>query len=230
MPEPVALITGAGVGFSASVARRLRDRGYQVALTSRTPDKHRSVAEEVGARSYACDVADPASVEALFTAVEADLAAPHFVMFNPSARSRGAFAELDPDGVRNALDVTAFGGFLVTQQAARRMLGAGGGKILLTGASASVKGYRESAPFAMAKFALRGMAQSIARELQPKGIHVVHVVIDGVIRNPGREEPADAPDSMLDPDAIAQACMAIFDQPRSAWTWEIELRPWVERF
>jgi len=110
------------------------------------------------------------------------------------------------------------------------MVPQGRGAILFTGASASVKGYPQSAPFAMGKFALRGLAQSMARELAPLGIHVAHFIIDGAIRNPGRSEPADNPDSMLDPDAIAASYLHVLNQPRSAWTWELELRPWVEKF
>ena len=152
------------------------------------------------------------------------------VVYNPSARVRGPLIELDPADVARALAVTAYGGLLVAQAAAKRMLPHGHGAILFTGASASVKGYPGSAPFAMGKFALRGLAQSIARELAPKGIHVAHFVIDGAIRNPGRTEPADAPDSMLDPDAIARTYLHVLQQDSSAWTWEVELRPWVERF
>ena len=129
-----------------------------------------------------------------------------------------------------AIAVSAFGGFLVGQQAARHMLPRGSGAILFTGASASVKGYPQSAAFAMGKFALRGLAQSMARELAPQGIHVAHFVIDGGIRSAARTDPADKPDSMLDPDAIAASYWHVAQQPRSAWTWEVELRPWVERF
>lgn len=155
---------------------------------------------------------------------------PDVVVYNASARARGPFVDLDSASVAQALAVSAFGGFLVAQQAARRMSAKGHGAILFTGASASVKGYAQSTPFAMGKFALRGLAQSLARELSPQGIHVAHFVIDGAIRNPGRTEPPDAPDSMLDPDAIAHAYLDILRQDRSAWTWEVELRPWVERF
>ena len=152
------------------------------------------------------------------------------VVYNASARARGPVAELDPEAVARALAVSAYAGFLVGQQAARHMLPRGSGAILFTGASASVKGYPLSAPFAMGKFALRGLAQSMARELAPRGIHVAHFVIDGAIRNPGRTEPPDQPDSMLDPDAIATTYWHVVQQPRSAWTWEVELRPWVESF
>jgi NAD(P)-dependent dehydrogenase (short-subunit alcohol dehydrogenase family) len=152
------------------------------------------------------------------------------VIYNASFRARGPFIDLDPAEVERSIAVSAFGGFLVAQQAARRMLPKRHGTILFTGASASVKGYAQSAPFAMGKFALRGLAQSMARELAPQGIHVAHVVIDGGIKSARRSEPAAAPDSLLDPDAIAATYLQLIRQPRSAWTWEIELRPWIERF
>ena len=162
--------------------------------------------------------------------VEREIGAPDVVIYNASGRLRGPLADLVPADVERALAVSAFGGFLVAQQAVRRMLPKGFGAVLFTGASASVKGYAQSAPFAMGKFALRGLAQSMAREFAPQGIHVAHFVIDGAIRNPGRAEPADKPNSMLDPDAIAENYLHVLRQPRSAWTWEMELRPWVERF
>lgn len=219
-----ALIVGAGPGLSASFARLLARRGHAVALAARDVGKLAPLASETGAALHACDASDPAAVAALFDAV----GSPGLVLYNASARIRGPFAELDPAAVRRTLEVTAFGAFLVAQQAARRMLAAGGGCILLTGASAGVKGYPQSAPFAMGKFALRGLAQSMARELHPQGIHVVHVVVDGAIRSPGRAEAS--PDSHLDPDAIAATMAAVMDQPRSVWTDEIAVRPWVERF
>jgi len=132
--------------------------------------------------------------------------------------------------VEQAIAISAFGGFLVAQAATRRMLPRGHGAILFTGASASVKGYAQSAPFAMGKFALRGLAQSLARELAPQGIHVAHFVIDGGIKSARRPPDPEKPDSLLDPDAIAQSYLHVLQQPRSAWTWEVELRPWVEKF
>ena len=166
----------------------------------------------------------------MFAAVEAATGEPDVVVYNASARARGPVAELVPAEVERALMVSAYGGFLVAREAAARMAPKKHGAILFTGASASVKGYPLSAPFAMGKFALRGLAQSMARELGPQGIHIGHFVIDGAIRNPGRTEPPDRPDSMLDPDAIAASYLHLLQQPRSAWTWEVELRPWVERF
>ena len=225
-----ALIVGAGSGLSASLARALAQEGITVALAARTPDDLAPLAKEIGAKAFACDAARRSDVERLFAEVEAACGSPEIVIYNASARARGAFIDLDPAEVEKALAVSAFGGFLVAQQAARRMLAKRHGAILFTGASASVKGYAQSAPFAMGKFALRGLAQSMARELSPHGIHVAHVVIDGGIKSARRAEPADAPASLLDPDAIAATYLHLIHQPRSAWTWEVELRPWVERF
>jgi NAD(P)-dependent dehydrogenase (short-subunit alcohol dehydrogenase family) len=221
------LIVGAGQGLSASLARLFSREGLKVALAARDPGKLKSLCEETGASAFACDAQDEVQVERLFQSVDKEIGAPEVVVYNASARARGPFATLDPREVHRTLIVSAFGAFLVAQRAVTRMLAKGSGAILFTGASASVKGYAESAPFAMGKFALRGLAQSLARELAPKGIHVAHFVIDGVIRPPGR---VDANDSTLDPDAIAQAYLSVLKQPRSAWTWEVELRPWVERF
>ncbi len=226
-----ALIVGAGDGLSASVARALAGAGLKIGLAARNVDKLRPLMAETGAATHPCDVTQPEQVDALFVHMDRELGgSPDVVVYNPSARVRGPFTELDHEGVANALNVTAYGGFLVAQAAAKRMLPNRHGAILFTGASASVKGYPQSAPFAMGKFALRGLAESIARELQPHGIHVAHFVIDGAIRNPGRSEPPDAPDSMLDPDAIARTYLHVLHQDRSAWTFEVALRPWVERF
>jgi NAD(P)-dependent dehydrogenase (short-subunit alcohol dehydrogenase family) len=233
MPNPTfetALIVGAGRGLSASLARLFAGEGLRVALAARDAEKLAPLCAETSAKAFACDAVEPDQVARLFSAVEAAIGTPDVVVYNASARARGPVAELVPAEVERAIMVSAFGGFLVAREAARRMVPKGRGAILFTGASASVKGYPLSAPFAMGKFALRGLAQSMARELAPQGIHIAHFVIDGGIRNPGRVEPADRPDSMLDPDAIAAAYFSVLRQPRSAWTWEIELRPWVERF
>jgi len=225
-----ALIVGAGDGLSASFARLLARDGFMVGLAARRPEKLAALKDEIGATAFTCDAAEPDQVERLFAELDGALGPLDLVLYNPSYRARGPLVELDPSEVAKALMISAYGGFLVAQAAAKRMLERGSGAIFFTGASASVKGYVNSAPFAMGKFALRGLAQSIARELAPKNIHVAHFVIDGAIRNPGREEPVDRPDSMLDPDAIAETYLAILNQPRSAWTWEVELRPWVESF
>jgi NAD(P)-dependent dehydrogenase (short-subunit alcohol dehydrogenase family) len=225
-----ALIVGAGEGISASFARVLAREGMKVGLAARNPDKLATLTDEIGGLAFRCDVTEVSEVERLFAEADDRLGALDVVHYNPSYRTQGALVDLDPAEVRRALMVSAFGGFLVAQQAARRMLRQGGGAILFTGASASVKGYARSASFAMGKFALRGLAQSMARELAPQNIHVAHFVIDGAVRSARRQEPADRRDSMLDPDAIAETFLAILKQPRSAWTWEVELRPWVETF
>jgi NAD(P)-dependent dehydrogenase (short-subunit alcohol dehydrogenase family) len=225
-----ALIVGAGEGLSASLARLFARHKIRVALAARAVEKLGALCHETGARAFACNAAEPDDVERLFGLVEREIAAPDLVVYNASARARGPFVDLLPADVAQAIAVSAFGGFLVAQQALKRMLPNRHGAILFTGASASVKGYPQSAPFAMGKFALRGLAQSLARELSPQGIHVAHFVIDGGIRSAARAEPAERPDSMLDPDAIALSYWSVLQQPRSAWTWELELRPWVEKF
>jgi NAD(P)-dependent dehydrogenase (short-subunit alcohol dehydrogenase family) len=225
-----ALIVGAGPGLSASLARALSGEGIKVALAARSTGDLNALVKETGARAFACDASERGEVEKLFADVDASVGTPDIVIYNASFRTRGPFVELDPLDVQKSLAVTAYGAFLVAQQAARRMLPKKHGAILLTGASAGVKGYPQSAPFAMGKFALRGLAQSMARELSPQGIHVAHVVVDGGIRSAHRPDPADKPDSTLDPDAIAESYMHLIHQPRSAWGWEIELRPWVEKF
>ncbi|HET7197237.1 MAG TPA: SDR family NAD(P)-dependent oxidoreductase [Burkholderiales bacterium] len=220
--KPGALIVGAGSGLSASLARLAAAEGLRVGLAARNPGKLAELARETGAETFGCDATHPSDVEQLFAHVERKLGTPALVVYNPSYRVRGPLVDLDREEVKKTLLVTAYGGFLVAQAAAKRMLPRGSGAIFFTGASASVKGYAESAPFAMGKFALRGLAQSMARELAPKGIHVAHFVIDGRI---GRES-----DAQLHPDEIARNYLNVYRQGRSAWTWEVELRPWTEKF
>jgi NAD(P)-dependent dehydrogenase (short-subunit alcohol dehydrogenase family) len=229
-PYRNALIVGAGPGISASLARQLAGLGVKVALAARNVHKLDGLVKETGAVALGADTSDPKSVAALFDLAQERIGDPGIVVYNAALRAQGPLAELDPGTVQKALAITAFGGFLVAQQAAKRMLPKGRGAILFTGATASIKGYAHSAAFAMGKFALRGLAQSAAREWGPKGIHVAHFVIDGAVRAAQRPEPADKPDSTLDPDAIAQAYVDVLRQPRSAWSQEIELRPWVEHF
>jgi NAD(P)-dependent dehydrogenase (short-subunit alcohol dehydrogenase family) len=226
-PNPLALIVGAGSGLSASLARKCAAAGMRVALAARQVGKLDALVAETKARAIACDAAHPSQVEALFDAIDA----PELVVYNPSYRVRGPFLQLDPAEVLKTLTVTAYGGLLVAQAALKRMVPRGQGALFFTGASASVKGYAESAPFAMGKFALRGLAQSLAREFGPKNIHVAHFVIDGGIGKAGDPRAAGrGADGMLDPDAIAETYMATYRQHRSAWAFEIDLRPWAEKF
>lgn len=228
-----AVIIGAGEGLSASLARKLSARGHKLVLAARNTEKLSQLVAETNAVAVACNSSEAADMERVFEAVDQIGEPLDIAIYNPSARMRGGITELDPEVVKNAILVTAYGAFLMAQQAASRMLPRGTGSILFTGASAGVKGYPNSSTFAMGKFALRGLAQSMARELHPQGIHIGHFVIDGGIRNANRPERVDAPDnpdSMLDPEAIADSYLHFIDQPRSSWAWEIELRPWVEKF
>ena len=225
-----ALIVGVGSGVSASLARVFNKAGIKVALAARRVANLADLAKATGAMALACDATDRGQVSNLFAQLDERFGAPDVVVYNASYRTRGPFVALAPAEVEKSIAVTAYGAFLVAQEAVKRMLPRGHGAILFTGASASVKGYAQSAPFAMGKFALRGLAQSMARELSPHGIHIGHVVIDGGVRSQARPVPSDKPDSLLDPDAIAQTYMDLLRQPRSAWAWEIELRPWVEKF
>ena len=232
MSQPVALIVGVGDGLSASLARKLQTEGFKPALAARNTDKLAALAKQTGASVHRCDASEPGDVEKLFGEIDARLS---IVVYNPSARQRAPLVELDTEQVRHSLAVTAFGAFLVGREATKRMITQEPvegcrGTILFTGASAGVKGFAQSAPFAMGKFAERGLAQSMSRELHPQGIHVAWINIDGGIRSSRREEAPDRPDSMLDPEAIADTYLAIAKQHRSAWSEEIAVRPWVEKF
>ena len=225
-----AVIVGAGPGLSAALARKCTAEGMQVFLAARDTTKLAGLVKETGATAIACDATSGADVERLFATVEAG-GGVDLVVYNASGRARGPIVELDPAAVEQAVKVTAFGGFLVAQQAAKRMVKQGRGTILFTGASAGIKGYPRSSSFAMGKFALRGLAQSLARELQPQNIHVGHIVIDGgILKDNDPRANSAGPDALLDPNAIAETYLQLHRQPRSAWAWEIELRPWVETF
>ena len=230
MPYTSALIVGAGSGLSAALARAFMQAGMKVALAARSADKLAEFVHATGARAFNCDAAKRDEVDKLFAELDTAKLTPDVVVYNASYRTRGPLIDLDPADVEKAIAVSAFGAFLVAQAAVRRMLPNRRGAVFFTGASAGVKGYAQSAPFAMGKFALRGLAQSMARELSPQGIHVAHVVIDGGIRSARRQEAPDRPDSLLDPNAIAQSYLHLLHQPRNAWSWELELRPWVENF
>ena len=226
-----ALIVGAGPGLSASLARLCSQQGMAVTVAARDAGKLEQLAADVGGTARACDASDPASVDALFDATVAAHGVPDLVVYNPSYRTRGPITDIDRDEVRKVLMISCYGGFLVGQKAAQLMLPRGTGSIQFTGASASVKGYPLSASFAMGKFGLRGLAQSMARELHPQGVHIAHFVIDGGISK-GPDDPRNdrGADGLLDPDAIAETYLQVHRQHRSAWTWEVELRPWVEKF
>lgn len=232
MKPEIALVVGAGSGLSASLARLFAREGMRVALAARNTEKLAALCKEAGgAHAYTCDASEQSQVSRLFEDVARDLGVPTVVVFNAGMRGRGPIAELDAEQVKRGLLSGCHAGFLVGQEAAKRMLPRESGTIIFTGATASVKGFALSAPFAMAKFGLRGLAQSMARELAPKGIHVAHVVIDGGIASSYAKDEADkAADRWLDPDAIAQSYLQLHRQHRSAWTWELEVRPWVEKF
>lgn len=224
MNKQIALIVGAGPGISAAFAEALVTEGYRVALASRSLDKLRPLAESLGAIPFQVDAASAPSLVRLFLDVERELGVPDVVLFNPSARIRGDLLSLNVDAAATAIQTTAIGALVTAQEAARRMLPKGHGSIFFTGATAGVKGFARSSVFAMGKFAVRGLAQSLARELGPAGIHVVHFVIDGAVVQGSRDPGA------FSPQAIAQSYMAALSQPPGAWSWEIELRSHTEPF
>ena len=226
-----ALIVGAGPGLSSSLARLCAKKNMKICLAARNVDKLQNLVRETSADLYDCDAADLGQVTHLFNSLDKSQGTPDLVVYNPSSRLRGPIETLDPLVTKQAIDITCYGAFLVAQQAAQRMLSVGSGSIFFTGASASVKGFANSSVFAMGKFGLRGLAQALARELHPRNIHIGHFVIDGGIRADHRpERNGDGNDNMLDPDAIAETYLQVHNQHRSAWSWEIELRPWVEKF
>jgi NAD(P)-dependent dehydrogenase (short-subunit alcohol dehydrogenase family) len=245
----VALIVGGGPGISASCARLFAQEGMKVAVAARTADKPVLVELErkFGVRRYRCDASDPESVTSLFASVDQELGSPRLVVHNIDGRMRDIFrkalTEADPELVRGVVTNSAFSAFLVAQQAAKRMLDGEPaeeghrGTIIFTNASAALKGYPESGAFAMACHAKAGLAQSMARELGPQGIHVAHVPIDAAIGWTQADGTRahwlagkTADDNMADPDAIAETYLQLHRQPRSTWAFEVVLRPWVERW
>ena len=225
------LIVGAGLGLSSSLAKCCADQGMKVALAARNLDKLEAIARETNAELYQCDASSVDDVAELFAGLDASIGTPEMVIYNPSSRVHGPVQKLDPIKVQDALNITCYGAFLVAQQAAQRMLIQGHGSIFFTGATAGIKGFANSSVFAMGKFGLRGLAQSLARELHPKNIHIGHFVIDGGIHaNHRPERQDDGNDRMLNPDDIAKSYLQFHRQHRSAWAWEIELRPWLENF
>jgi NAD(P)-dependent dehydrogenase (short-subunit alcohol dehydrogenase family) len=232
MAKEVALIVGVGPGLGAALARRFAQGGFAVAVAARDGSKLETLAREVGGRGYACDATDAASVQRLFDDVRRDLGAPSVAIYNAGAFAPGSVLDTNAAEFERCWRILCLGGFLVGQHAARAMVESGRGTILFTGATASLRGGANFANLAVGKFGLRALAQSMARELGPKGIHVGHVIIDGQIRSEryAHLEKERAPDGLLDPAAIAESYWHLHRQPRSAWTLELDLRPWVEKF
>ncbi len=222
------IVVGVGPGLGASVARRFAKAGYAVALASRSTDKLAPIVDEIAqaggtAKAYACDATNEADVQGLFEAAEAELGPAGVAVFNASGRVRKPIVDIEADEFIEAWMRGCFGGFLVGREAARRMQPRKSGSILFTGATASVKALAQSAGFAVPKYGLKALAESMARGLQPDGIHVAHFVIDGGIGH-------DDGDKFLDPDAIAETYYQTHAQHRSAWSTNVEVRPWVENF
>jgi NAD(P)-dependent dehydrogenase (short-subunit alcohol dehydrogenase family) len=228
------IVAGAGPGLGRALAQRFVQGGMHAALLARDAARLGALADSIGpdARPYPCDLTDPDAVRGIFGRVEQELGAPQCVVFNAGTYRPGTVLEVAPQDFLECWKVGCFAGFLVGQQAAQRMAARGSGTILFTGATASLRGGARFVNLASPKFALRAVAQSLARELGPRGVHVAHVIIDGQIHLPGRIRPdaPQAPDSQLEPAAIAEAYWQLHSQPRSAWTLELDLRPWVERF
>ena len=225
MSESV-LIVGVGEGLSASLARLFSSKGMKIVLSARNLEKLFDLKKEINAETIECDSSDIESVKKLFTETDNKIGTPNLVIYNASWRpSKNSIADLDPEEVRKAINVTTFGAFLVAREATIRMLKRKSGSIFFTGATAGIKGFANSTPFAMGKFGLRGLAQSLARELHPKNIHIGHFVIDGGI---GKNSMGDY--QMMNPDEIAKSYLDFYNQNKSAWSWEIELRTSVENF
>ena len=229
----VAIVVGAGPGLGAALCRRFVKAGMLVAAATRDKERVTAVAKEAGARGYGCDAGDEKSVLELFAAVKRDFGEPSVVVYNAGAYLPKAVIDTSAEEFERCWRIGCFGGFLVGREAARAMVPKGRGSILFTGATASLRGGANFVNLAVGKFGLRAVAQSMARELGPKGVHVAHVIIDGQIaaeHRPGRGRSERGPDALLDDDAIAEAYWQLHAQPRSAWTLEMDLRPWVEKF
>ena len=219
------LIVGVGPGLSASLARLCASKSMKIVLAARNIEKLEDLINETNADAYTCDSSNIESVENLFKEMDKKIGTPNLVIYNPSARIKGGITELDAKKTQDAINVTCFGAFLVAKEAAKRMIKRKSGSIFFTGASAGVKGFANSSVFAMGKFGLRGLAQSLARELHPQNIHIGHFIIDGAI---GRK-PFGTYET-INPDLIAKTYLEFHNQDKSAWSWEIELRTSVEKF
>jgi NAD(P)-dependent dehydrogenase (short-subunit alcohol dehydrogenase family) len=229
----VAIVVGAGPGLGAALCRRFVKAGMLVAAAARDKERVTAVGKEGGARGYGCDAGDERSVLELFSAVKRDFGEPSVVVYNAGAYLPKAVIDTSAEEFERCWRIGCFGGFLVGREAARAMVPKGRGSILFTGATASLRGGANFVNLAVGKFGLRAVAQSMARELGPRGVHVAHVIIDGQIageHRPGRGRSEHGPDAFLHDDAIAEAYWQLHTQPRSAWTLEMDLRPWVEKF
>jgi len=228
MADKVALVVGAGPGLGAALARRFADGGYKVAVARRRTDDIAGLAKEIGGKAYACDATEQDSVEALFAAVDRELGSPLVAVYNAGAYSPGGILDIEAADFERCWRIGCLGGFHVGQAAAKRMVEAGAGTIIFTGATASLRGSAKFANLAVPKFGLRALAQSMARDLGPRGVHVAHSIIDGQIA--GERAGDRGEDAVLAPDAIAEAYYQLHVQPRSAWTQELDLRPCMETF
>ena len=225
MTQKAVLIVGAGSGLSASLARAFNSKGMKIVLAARNIDKLDSLKKEIDALVFKCDSTENKSVQNLFLQTDSIIGTPEIVIYNPSLRIVKPFIEYDPDEMLQSIKVNSYGAFLVAHESVKRMLKIGKGNIFFTGSSASVKGFAKSASFAMGKFGLRGLAQSLARELHPQNIHIGHFVIDGGI---GKEPVANY--QMIHPDEIAKQYLNFYLQDKKAWSWEIEIRTNTEKF
>ena len=225
MTQKAVLIVGAGSGLSASLARAFNSKGMKIVLAARNIDKLDSLKKEIDALVFKCDSTENKSVQNLFLQTDSIIGTPEIVIYNPSLRIVKPFIEYDPDEMLQSVKVNSYGAFLVAHESVKRMLKIGKGNIFFTGSSASVKGFAKSASFAIGKFGLRGLAQSLARELHPQNIHIGHFVIDGGI---GKEPVGNY--QMIHPDEIAKQYLNFYLQDKKAWSWEIEIRTNTEKF
>jgi len=232
MTKPVAVVVGVGPGLGSAVARRFAAAGLAVAVARRRPEGSVDLAEEIGGRVYACDATEQDSVESMFATIDRELGTPRVAVYNAGAYKPGGILEIEAADFERCWRVGCLGGFHVGQAAAKRMVEAGEGTIIFTGATASLRGSAKFANLAVPKFGLRALAQSMARDLGPRGVHVAHSIIDGQIAGERASHSAEerGQDAVLAPDAIAEAYYQLHVQPRSAWTQELDLRPWVEKF
>ncbi len=236
--EGVAVVVGAGEGLGAGLARQFSSAGMDVAVASRNPENAERIAERTsgitGGRvnGYACDTVEEADVTGLFARVTAELGEPQLVVYNASGFMMRSVLEIDVDDFVGQWKVTCLGALIVGREAARRMVKRGSGTVIFTGATACYKGSARFAGFAVGKFGLRALAQSMARELGPEGVHVALVNIDGQINGPAHahEIPERGIETLLDPDAIARTYLDLHGQHPTAWSHEVDLRPAGERW